>query len=56
MALPSATDTHPDNIEEQDRQAGGSLQNDLTEDVIPTFFNRRRITAATDSQIYAAPW
>ncbi len=33
-------DTHPDNIEEQDRRDSENLYKALTEEVIPTFFNR----------------
>lgn len=33
-------DTHPDNIEEQDRRDSANLYKTLTEEVIPTFFNR----------------
>jgi starch phosphorylase len=33
-------DTHPDNIEEQDRRDSANLYRVLTEEVIPTFYNR----------------
>ena len=33
-------DTHPDNIEEQDRRDSENLYRTLTEQVIPTFYNR----------------
>jgi starch phosphorylase len=33
-------DTHPDNIEEQDRRDSANLFKSLTEEVVPTFYNR----------------
>jgi starch phosphorylase len=33
-------DSHPDSIEEQDRQDGENLYRTLTEEIIPRFYNR----------------
>jgi glycogen phosphorylase len=33
-------DTHPSNIEEQDRRDAANLYRTLTEEVIPSFYNR----------------
>ena len=49
-------DSHPDSIEEQDRQDSANLYKVLTEQVIPAFFNRDDRGIPRQWCKSAAPW
>ena len=51
-------DSHPDSVEEQDRVDSANLYKALTEEVIPSFYDRdaQRHPAPVDARKSAAPW